>query len=437
MARLFCFSMPEPKDFRIGCDFYFKVALKAADELRRALKIDEQAFRRIGPTLWQDPRPAFIYRVLDEVQKAGIAIKDWSEKLGTTEVGPEITDHLIRLVTQWQQDEQSFRARKLSEILLELICFSQTNEPEYYRDYLRLTELDSTVRSLRDQDEFFGFRRRNTEDHVDWIARDIRSAEKNGVDVTKRWYLKDPTSFQDKWKTRGIRFSSFRQRYIRILDIAMPQELTIIGKSYVHAYNMSSDVHFTAYDTSSDFDPDDVYLGLDRVGLLCYAIIIRCQYLLDYVPEGINGTIRKMHDENAEPARLVAKLKQEVAEVGDFVWAEGFICRVSEIRKSRYGYTNYRLKYVEKPPIPEIDEDYYAGGEIRLVATKAFAEEALTQLQTDPDIPEEERASFTNISQLKRDELLGKAVARIFHLQQKILREAKLRESRSEQQNGM
>jgi hypothetical protein len=37
MARLFCFNMPEPKDFRVGCEFYTTVAIKAADELRKAL----------------------------------------------------------------------------------------------------------------------------------------------------------------------------------------------------------------------------------------------------------------------------------------------------------------------------------------------------------------------------------------------------------------
>ncbi len=99
--------MPEPKDFRVGSEFYQNVALTAAEDLRRSLKIDEQSFRRIGPSAWQDPRPAFIYRTLDEVQKAGIAIKDWSEELGKTEVGPEVADHIIRLVTQWQRDERS------------------------------------------------------------------------------------------------------------------------------------------------------------------------------------------------------------------------------------------------------------------------------------------------------------------------------------------
>jgi len=426
--------MPEPKDFRVGCEFYQNVALKAAEDLRRTLKIDEESFRRIGPALWRDPRPAFIYRVLDEVQKAGIAIKDWSEKLGDNEAKPEHTDHIIRLMTQWQQDEQSFRARKLSEILVNLICFSQTNEPDFYRDYLRLTELDSTVRSLQDQEEFFGFKRRNTEHYVDWIERDICAAEKNGLDVSKRWYLKEPGPFQHKWKTRSLRFSSFRQRYIRILNIAMPQELTIIGKSYVHAYSTSSDVHFTPNDTSSDFDPDDVYLGIDRVGLLCYAITIRCQYLLGVVPEGINSTIRKMHDENTEPARLIARLKEEVAAVGDFVWAEGSICRVSEIRKSKYGYINYRLTYVEKPPIPEISEDYYAGGEIRLVAKKSYGEEAFRQLQTDPNVDEKTRKYFSDILPEKREQIIDEAVARLWRLQQKIVAESRAKIVQSDKQ---
>jgi hypothetical protein len=421
MARLFCLTMPEPNDFRLGCQFYTSVAIKAANDLQNALQMDEKSFRRITPALWQDPRPAFIYSVLDEVQKAGVSIKDWSDKLGESERRPEFTDHLIRIVTQWQQDEQSFRARKLSEILVDLICFSETNEPEYYRDYLRLKELDTVVRSLTDQHEFFGFKRRNTEHHVGWMERDIKTAEREGINVSKRWYLKSPESFQEKWETRGIRFSSFRQRYIRILNIALPNELAIIGKSYVHAYGMSADVHFAPHDISSNFDPDDVYMGIDRVGLLCYAIVIRCQLLLSIIPEDINTQIRKMHDENAEPARLVAGLKQEIAQVGDFVWAHGDICQVAETLKSKYGYTSYLLKYAERPPIPDIAQDYFAAGEVRLVARRSLAEEALHQLQTDPEVDEETRARFREMATTDRDALMGQAVARLWRMQQQIV----------------
>jgi hypothetical protein len=127
-----------------------------------------------------------------------------------------------------------------------------------------------------------------------------------------------------------------------------------------------------------------------------------------------------MHDENAEPARLVAELKQEKAQVGDFVWAHGDIYRVLEIRKSKYGYTSYLVKYTEQPPIPEIKQDYFAAGEIRLIARRSFGDEALLQIQTDPTLDEETRARFCNMSEANRDELIGRAVARVWRLQQQI-----------------
>ena len=47
-------------------------------------------------------------------------------------------------------------------------------------------------------------------------------------------------------------------------------------------------------------------------------------------------------------------------------------------------------------------------------------EEALRQLQTDPTLDEETRARFCNMSEANRDELIGRAVARLWRLQQQI-----------------
>jgi hypothetical protein len=408
------------KDLKLGHDFYCSVALKAAAELRSALKLDEGAFRQIAPSLWQDPRPAFIYRVLDEVQKAGICIHDWFETLKDEDSKPDPTDHMTRLAVQWLQDEQNFRARKLAEVLVDLICFSETNEPDYYRDYLRLRDLDATVRSLKDQAKFFGFRRRNTEYGLDWAERDIIAGEAK-LDVSQRWYLKDPGGFQRKWKTSGLQFSSFRQRYIRSLNLALPSELAALGKTYVHAYgSMSGDIHFTPQEISSDFDPNAVYLGVDRVGLLCFAILIRCQLLLGLVPDGTNAQLRKMHDENTGPAEIVGQLKQEKFEVGDFVWAHGDICEVVEITRSEFGYVSYLLRYIERPPVPEIKEDWFAGFEIRLVAKRSFAEEALRSLQDDPNTDEETKRHFRDMVEEKRGEMLEQAVARLWRVWQQV-----------------
>jgi hypothetical protein len=55
-------TLADLKGIQFDHVFYLSIALKAASELRTALKIDEGAFRKIVPSAWHDPRPAFIYR---------------------------------------------------------------------------------------------------------------------------------------------------------------------------------------------------------------------------------------------------------------------------------------------------------------------------------------------------------------------------------------
>ena len=216
-------KVDDPKGIQLDHDIYVSIALKAVPELRTALKIEETTFRRMALSAWPDPRPAFIYRVLDEVQKAGICIHEWFKKLKDDST-PDLADHKTRLTFQWLLDEQSFRARRLTEMLVDLICFSATNKPEYYRDYLQLHELNTMCRSLTDQEKFFGFRRRNSEYTADLTAREIIAGEAK-LDVSKRWYVDKQGPFQEEWKTRGVKFSSFRKRYIRSLELALPTEL--------------------------------------------------------------------------------------------------------------------------------------------------------------------------------------------------------------------
>jgi hypothetical protein len=130
---------------------------------------------------------------------------------------------------------------------------------------------------------------------------------------------------------------------------------------------------------------------------------------LGIVPEGSNARLRQIHDENTGPAEIVGELKQEKAEVGDFVWGEGYICEVMEVSRSKLGYVSYLLRYVEHPPIPDIKEDWFAGFEIRLFVKRSVAEQALQQLQNDPD--EATRAYFLE----KGKEVLGEAVAKLWH----------------------
>jgi len=359
-------------------DFCLAVGVQGTEDLRKELGLDELNFRGLAPNLNREPKRYFLYRVLDEIQKAALKLAYWKEYLLEEEPAK-----LQRIDYETIIDDQQFRARKLAEALVDAILFSTTNDQAHYGDYFFLHELNECARSQEDRHEFFGFHNRNAEWSANWLCERIKTLEKAGLDPKSRWYVKNGNVLNENWTKKGVPFSSFRDRYKKMLPIALPSELTALGKSYVHAYGMSKDVHFTPHDTSSGFSEEEIRRGVDRVGLLVLALVIRCQHLHGRVPDGINKRYREMHDSNAGPAELVESLKRRPAEVGDTVWVQGDYAEVLNVTTSKYGYPAYHVKYIEHSPLAEVPEDCFAGFEVRLVAKKAQIERAADAVAED------------------------------------------------------
>jgi hypothetical protein len=375
-------NSPIPERHKGLWEFCLSVGLRGSQDLRQKLGLDETNFRHVASYAHAEPSRCFIYRVLDEIQKAGISMMQWKEYVskGIDCGGLEADQGLKRLALQSVIDDQQFKARKLAETLVDSILFSTTNAQEYFRDFYYLSDLNQSIRHQQDRQAFFAFQSKNTAYHADWLCQQIQSLEAAGLDVKKRWYLAKPGPVQKQWTTKGVNFSSFRQRYIAVLPVALPSEMAILGKSYIHAYGSSKDVHFTAHDISSSFEPSEILLGVDKVGILILALVIRCQYLLGIVPEGVNKQYREMHDGNTAPSELVDTLKAKPAEVGDIVWVQGDLAEVLSVTESAYGYTAYHVKYIERPPLPEVSDDYFAGFEIRLITKKTLIDHSAEEL---------------------------------------------------------
>src|SRR6266404_8595949 len=163
-------------------DFYLSLAVMGAEELRKELGLDELNFRHLAPNLNREPKKYFLYRVLDEIQKAGLKIADWKESLSEDEPGK-----LQRIDYETVIDDQQFRSRKLAETLVDAILFSTTNDQAHYGDYFFLHELNEGARSQEDRHEFFGFLNKNAEWSANWLCNDIRALEKAGLDPKSRW----------------------------------------------------------------------------------------------------------------------------------------------------------------------------------------------------------------------------------------------------------
>lgn len=359
---------------KILWDFFIQLGIKGAQDLRKELKITESEFRKTAPYSYSDPIKCYLYRVLDEIQKASLCITQWkdyvSDGFESKKEMEEVNCQLDRLSIEYMLDDQQFRIRKLIEVLIETILFNTTNNSLYYRDYFFILQLNENANFQKDSQEFFGFMRQDTLMYSNWIYEEIHKLEINGLNPASRWYLKKPVPIEKKWITEGARSSSFLQKFKAALSIANPRDLIVLGKSYSYAYGMSKDIHFSAHDTNQNFNEKDVLQGITKVGLLIFSIIGWCQKLMDYVPEGINQVVNKMQSENTYPSELIGQVKSRPAEIGDVVLANGAVAEVLNILESKYGYSAYHLRFLENDHIHKISEDWFSGFEIKLIEKK-------------------------------------------------------------------
>ena len=96
-------------------EFCLSVGLRGSQDLRQKLGLDETNFRHVASYAHAEPSRCFIYRVLDEIQKAGISMMQWKEYVskGIDCGGLEADQGLKRLALQSVIDDQQFKARKL------------------------------------------------------------------------------------------------------------------------------------------------------------------------------------------------------------------------------------------------------------------------------------------------------------------------------------
>jgi hypothetical protein len=405
-------------DFDHFCDFLFTAMIVAPKDLRAQLKLDELSFRHVAPHVLVSSKDVFLYRILDEIQKAGVSHDSWCDRMEQADKLDIPDEQMKRVIHEALSDDQSFRARKLVECLVDLICFSQTDDDIYYRDFFLLQELSEYVGAQRDREEFFAFKSANSAYAIERLAEHIRHLEKSGLDPARRWYLSKPAALCQTWMTKGFKFASFRQRYKMATKHCLPNEAVILGKSYIHAYGMSKNVHFTAGDTSSQFNDDEVRRGVDRVGLLCLSLITRCQIAMNVVPDGINRNLRQMHDSNTEaPKQLIEKMKAENMRSGDFAWAKGYLAEVIESRKSQYGFRSYHVKFIDERPIAAIADDWLASGEARLFLDSTTAEDFGQKMVLASHFSEQDRGKLSSLLQTNRAEALRIVARTLWHTQ--------------------
>lgn len=355
--------------YKLFWDYAVDIGFKAGHALRKQLHLDEDNFRFRAPYSHKNSRNVYVYRAIDEVQKAASCLMRWKKFFSDADKSSytkDVEKQMMRITEQAVFDEQSLRCRKLRESLVDTILFLNTNEDIYFKDYFYLYELYEYEMYQTDREEFYGFTNRNTEAHIQWLRGCIGKLERAGLHLNKRWYLIDTKPITSLKK---VVLSSFRSRYKKISIEQGPEIITLLAKSYSHAYGESRDIHFSASDTSHSFNEDSPLREATTVALLVIHLIVKLQELSLIEDNQLNDILSGIRSKITEQEPYTELITPQAC-VGDYVLAWGDLGQVIEERKSKYGYFSYHVRYIDKPPLENITDDWFASFEIKRLGSK-------------------------------------------------------------------
>ena len=403
------------KEQKIFWDFIITKGIATSDRIRKRISIKESDFKNIISYSHNNPRDYFAYRILDEIQKAATRFIQWKDFFSSEGeiLEHESSEQIYRITLQGVYDEVNLRVRKLTELATELILFKYTNEPIYYKDCLYFSEIISYTKDQSDRNEFYNYKSRNAEDYIIDLKSKIKYLEQDGLDVSKRWYLQKQETID---KIKNPKNSTFRDRYRKILSYKNADEITLIGKSYRHAYRESDYIHFTHDEKCYIFNEKSVLLKINKVAILIINILTRLNSLLGNVLGDEDKDLLDFSNDTSQKA--YSEWTTSKTKPGDYVAIGKDLGIVLEENKSQYGFYSYKIKYLSDPPLPHIKEDTFAifeisrfGNKIELAnMIKNHFKQARTEINLDEILNLDEEffhaklvESFKEISVLRRN----------------------------------
>jgi len=347
-------------------EFFSSGPLQAATALQNTLAVDETSYRFAARSDHNDARAYLLYGVLDEVIKAGTGCIRWNEFLQEKPGEEPIKrdqrqhDHIGRVVLEAVIDEQNLWTRKLIEALVDLICFSQTNEQTHYRMYLAAKHLDAFLRLQEDFKEFYACESGNVSYSIASFTDDIRRSWEDSI--PNLWFLKVPrhTFFKPNYYPHPAHFlQSTWDKFRRAVKISSDDERLILGMSYEHAFGGSSrSIHLNIGGPTYNADIERVRTGIGRVGLLCLHVVNKAHHLSGIKPQGVAEEVAALFSGGSVAPKVMARIQESRFELGDIIITYNTLAEVLEERSSKYGYKAYRIRYLSKPPLPETPEEW-------------------------------------------------------------------------------
>ncbi len=347
----------------------FSTILQISGHLLRNLPIKDDSVRFIASYAYADAKSYYLYAVVSEVLSSCMScmrvaswVEDSEEEIlfGYPKMNPGNETisggRISHLLHESIIDEFEVRFRKLQEFLCNLVCFSETNEQEYYQLFFAAEGLTDIKYANQDITEFFG----NPIENFTNQSKDLLSkcnALVNKLDKNKCWFLRPGATFD--LKDQSI-ISSYRQRYKKALSIATDGEKIVLGPTYKVGYGGSSkSAHALIDEHFKDYSFEDVKHVIHKIPVICLNILQRAFQLANIeCPKNFKGILECAA--SGEGATIgIENVTRRKLDVGDLVTTDlSDVAEILEVNISKYGYKSYRVRYLINPKIKEISEEW-------------------------------------------------------------------------------
>lgn len=395
--------------------------MRSANRLMKELYSNDH-FYETATYAWvgaEDAKKLFLYGVCKEVLKVCIGLIGDQDIL--QEFPSEEPDRMIKVMTGSVIDAQTYRVRKMVELLSLLILFDRnTKRDEEYRIYLSAENMDLKLTQQEDFRDLYEKRiisntQHSIDDFVGRIQRDMQTLRVNEI-----WFLD-----KDKLKKqKPTIFKSKKKLYLTALLVANADERLALGISYGRGYSRASQsVHplLGSHDYGKDEnDIKRIIANFSHLSIICMHIMHLAHKIAGIDDPGGLAKIMGENFEKSEASQAISGLKKEF-ELGDVVltaWSD--LAEIVEEHTSKYGYKAYKIKYLSRPPLPEFSEDWLEAQNImaRLMSkgmVRPFYEKHTRFEQLDKDTAE----AMKEVMKLPDEELLVYAKSFFLDMQKK------------------
>ncbi|RPH81880.1 MAG: hypothetical protein EHM80_00915 [Nitrospiraceae bacterium] len=201
------------------------------------------------------------------------------------------------------------------------------------------------------------------------------------IELKKVWFLNHSTNW-DKPLKAGNLFCSTRSRYKLALQQADANQKITLGVSYEKAYaTPSRSIHANIGGPSLETSRNTMRTISSHIILLCTQIILQAHKLAGITLTGDAEFVDNLVRTEADATKALNSVSGKELSIGDIVFAYGEdLCIVIDKSKSEYGYTSYRVKYLTKPLLPEVPEDWYPARYVHLVCPQKQVREELIRI---------------------------------------------------------